>query len=59
MLNFLYQGLTNRSGGAWMLKTILIGSCVSVQGIFVRTLADGRIVVRVGERIFQGRPVAP
>ena len=41
-----------------MLKTILIGSCVSVQGIFVRNLADGRIVVRVDKQIFQGRPVA-
>ena len=41
-----------------MLKTILIGSCVSVQGIFIRDLADGRIVVRVGKRVFQGRPVA-
>lgn len=41
-----------------MLKTILIGSCVSVQGIFVRSLPDGRILVRVGQRMFKGRPVA-
>jgi hypothetical protein len=41
-----------------MLRTIIIGSCVSVQGAFVRVSANGRIVVRVGERLFEGRPVA-
>jgi len=41
-----------------MLKTILLGSCVSVQGTFVKTLDNGHVVVRVGERLFQGRPVA-
>lgn len=41
-----------------MLRTILLGSCVYVQGTFVRNLDDGKIVVRVGERLFQGRPVA-
>ena len=40
-----------------MLRTILLGSCVMVQGVFVRQLADGRIAVRVGSRIFQGIPV--
>lgn len=37
-----------------MLKTILIGSCVYVQGTFVRSLSNGKIVVRVGDRLFQG-----
>lgn len=41
-----------------MLKTILVGSCVSVQGIFVRRLEDGKIVVQVGEKLFQGMPVS-
>jgi len=41
-----------------MLKTILLGSCVSVQGTFVKKLDNGHVVVRVGERLFQGRPVA-
>lgn len=41
-----------------MLKTILVGSCVSVQGIFVRKLEDGKIVVRVGDRLYQGMPVS-
>jgi hypothetical protein len=40
-----------------MLKTILLGSCVSVQGVFVQAFADGRIAVRVGTKIFQGYPV--
>jgi len=42
-----------------MLRTILLGSCVYVQGVFVRRLDDGRIMVRVGERLFQGAPVSP
>ena len=41
-----------------MVRTITLGSCVSVQGIFVRDLADGRIVVRVGGREFAGWPIA-
>lgn len=41
-----------------MLRTIILGSCVSVQGVFVRTLANGNIAVRVGDRVYEGRPVA-
>jgi hypothetical protein len=41
-----------------MLKTILVGSCVSVQGLFVRKLDDGKIVVRVGDRLYQGVAVS-
>ena len=41
-----------------MLRSITLGSCVIVQGMFVRQFADGRIAVRVGDRIFQGFPVA-
>ncbi len=40
-----------------MLRTIMIGSCVSVQGSFVRQLPNGQIVVRVGDRIYSGYPV--
>ncbi|WP_191286862.1 hypothetical protein [Aliiroseovarius zhejiangensis] len=40
-----------------MLRTIVLGSCVMVQGQFVRDLPDGRIVVRVDDRLFAGRPV--
>ncbi|WP_281261548.1 hypothetical protein [Ascidiaceihabitans donghaensis] len=40
-----------------MLRTITMGSCVSVQGTFVRTLENGRVLVRVGQQVFAGRPV--
>ncbi|WP_172297938.1 hypothetical protein [Pseudoruegeria sp. HB172150] len=40
-----------------MLRTIVIGSCVSVQGLFVRDLPNGYIAVRVGDKIFSGVPV--
>ncbi|WP_202903878.1 hypothetical protein [Halocynthiibacter namhaensis] len=42
-----------------MVRTILLGSCVSVQGTFVRALTDGRIVVRVGTQDFKGAPIVP
>ncbi len=40
-----------------MLRTIIIGSCVSIQGIFMRKLANGKIAVRVGSRVYEGYPV--
>lgn len=40
-----------------MLRTIILGSCVSVQGTYVCTLSDGRVMVRVGSREFAGQPV--
>jgi hypothetical protein len=40
-----------------MLTTIIIGTCVSIQGNFVRKLANGMVIVRVGEQQFMGRPV--
>ena len=42
-----------------MLRTITLGSCVSVQGVLVGQLADGKIVVKVDEKTFVGYPVAP
>lgn len=42
-----------------MLRTITIGSCVSVQGILVGQLADGKVMVRVDEKTFVGLPVTP
>ncbi len=42
-----------------MLRTILIGTCVLIQGTFVRALPDGRIAVRVGSNEFMGKPVNP
>lgn len=40
-----------------MLRTISIGSCVSVQGLFVGQLADGKIMVKVDDKTFVGREV--
>lgn len=39
-----------------MLKTIMIGSCVSVQGLLEKTFPDGRVSVRVGKHVFVGKP---
>lgn len=41
-----------------MLRTITVGTHISVQGNFVRTREDGRIVVRVGEQLYVGHPVS-
>jgi len=40
-----------------MLMTIAIGTCVSIQGTFVRRLSNGHVVVRDGTKTFVGRPV--
>ncbi len=40
-----------------MIRTITIGSCISVQGIFERQAANGNIVVRVGNNTYVGKPV--
>ena len=40
-----------------MIRTITIGSCISVQGIFERAAENGRIVVRVGSKTYEGKPV--
>ena len=39
--------------------TIMIGRYSSVQGQYVTSLPDGRVVVRVGPSLHVGRPVAP
>ena len=40
-----------------MLRTIQIGTCVSVQGLLVRQLEDGRVVIRVDSKVYKGFPV--
>jgi hypothetical protein len=40
-----------------MLRTIAIGSCVSVQGLVVGQQNDGKLIVRVDEKTFVGYPV--
>jgi hypothetical protein len=44
-------------GRVEMLRTITIGSCVSVQGTFVRAMPDGRISVQVDSTVYSGVPV--
>ncbi|MDA3888879.1 MAG: hypothetical protein PF443_08795 [Allgaiera sp.] len=40
-----------------MLRTIIVGSYISVQGTFLRDYADGRMAVKVGNKTFIGYPV--
>jgi hypothetical protein len=41
-----------------MLRTITIGTTVSVQGVFVRDMPDGRISVKVDNDIYTGKPIS-
>ncbi len=41
-----------------MLRTITIGSCVSVQGLLVKQLDNGHVVIRVGDKLYQGPPIS-
>lgn len=41
-----------------MLRTIAIGTAILIQGIFVKALPDGRIVVKLDGKTFTGMPVA-
>ena len=45
--------------GVGMLRTIIMGTCVFVQGNFVKALPDGRIAIRVGSTVYKGQPVTP
>ena len=40
-----------------MLKTIMIGRHIAVQGDFVKLLENGLMMVRVGKQTFTGKPV--
>ncbi len=40
-----------------MLRTISIGSCVSIQGLMVGQLSDGQIKIVVDDKTYVGRPV--
>lgn len=40
-----------------MVRTVILGSCVSVQGTFVKLLENGKVMVRVGDRFYVGTPV--
>jgi len=40
-----------------MLKTVTLGRHLSIQGLFVRRLPSGMMVVRVGDMLHTGWPV--
>jgi len=40
-----------------MLKTIVTARHISVQGEFVKRMVDGRVMVRVGQTYYVGKPV--
>lgn len=40
-----------------MLRTIQVGTCMSVQGLVVRQYDDGRVAIRVGDRTYVGVPI--
>lgn len=40
-----------------MLRTIILGSCISVQGVFEKFMPGGLIAVRDGNKIYVGKPV--
>lgn len=40
-----------------MLRTITLGSCISVQGVFHSFRPGGLIAVRDGNMIYVGKPV--
>lgn len=42
-----------------MYRTVQMSSCISAQGELVETLGNGEILVRDGDKVYRGRPVAP
>jgi len=40
-----------------MLRTITVGTHVQIQGLFVRALANGKVIVAVDDREYEGKPV--
>ncbi|MEM9228172.1 MAG: hypothetical protein AAGB10_01055 [Pseudomonadota bacterium] len=41
-----------------MLQTIVTSSYISVQGEFVKMMADGQIMIRVGRERYVGNPIS-
>jgi hypothetical protein len=40
-----------------MLRTISIGSCVSIQGLMIGQQPDGKVKILVDEKTYIGQPV--
>lgn len=41
-----------------MLRTISIGKYITAQGVFVKKLPNGQIVIRAGQKIITGLPIS-
>lgn len=41
-----------------MLQTIQTGTHISIQGEYVRRYEDGRVMVRVGQSYYVGKPIS-
>ncbi|MGY6706175.1 hypothetical protein [Roseinatronobacter sp.] len=41
-----------------MIRTIKIGKYITAQGVFVRALANGHIIIRAGTQTLTGRPIS-
>ncbi|MDD7971512.1 hypothetical protein PUT78_10385 [Roseinatronobacter sp. HJB301] len=41
-----------------MIRTIRIGRHISAQGVFVRQLSNGHIIIRAGTQMLTGRPIS-
>jgi hypothetical protein len=51
------EGSTVEGGSKVVLRTIEIGSCTLVQGMVVKQLDNGKVVIAVGSRTYEGVPV--
>lgn len=40
-----------------MIRTIILGNYISAQGIFEREIGNGLIAIRIGDRVYVGKPV--
>lgn len=40
-----------------MIRSITLGEYISVQGIFVKETPSGKVIVRVGDKTFEGKPI--
>jgi hypothetical protein len=49
--------IRHKPGRIIVYRTIIIGSCVAVQGVFLKTLANGSIAIKVGNQVFEGMPI--
>ncbi len=49
--------MLHKPGRIIVYRTIIIGSCVAVQGLFLKSLANGSIAIKVGNQVFEGMPI--